>query len=275
MKTLSAQAAVRPLLFVLPLVAIASSADAAMTAIWRTNNNNGTADSMNSYATVATLAGNSNNGSATITGHGGTNGGIANARYTSIFGDFTQGQTTQGYIYKTVYNAQGRVSQIVRYEALASDPMANFRTGNGQVFNLTSPGGTGWDREDDFFADGLGNFYRNGSTGNTTGVTKYTSFNDLVSNTNGTTYSYSNTFGYNDRFFAFEGKFYRTNTGGPNGSVSSFATYNSFSDLLSGTVASTTSSQNWSSGDIFIPVPAPGALALLGLAGLAGRNRRR
>jgi hypothetical protein len=106
-------------------------------------------------------------------------------------------------------------------------------------------------------------------------VTRYTSFANLVDNVGGVTSSYSTTYGFNDRFFGFEGKFYRTNTGGPNNSVSGFAVYNSFADLLSGTVAQTISSANWSAGDMFIPVPAPGAMALAALAGLAGRNRRR
>ena len=261
--------------FVLSAAALAlvSSADAAMTGIYRTSSPSGSASGLTLYSSLSTLAGNS----------GGASGGsispsIADAKYVSVFGDFTQSQTTQGYIYKSVYNAQGRVSQIVRYAALATDPLGNFRTDTGGVtFNLSGFGSSaGWDREDDMFADGLGNFYRNGtsSTGNN-GVTKYTSFQDFVSNTNGTYFAYGTTYGWNDRFFAFEGKFYRTNTGGPNGSVSSFAVYNSFSDLVNRNVAQTINSTNWDRADLFIPVPAPGALALLGAAGLVGFRRVR
>jgi hypothetical protein len=254
-------------------LALATAADAAMTGIYRTSSPSGSASSLTLYSSLSTLAGNS----------GGASGGsispsIANAKYVSVFGDFTQSQTTQGFIYKSVYNAQGRISQIVRYEALATDPLGNFRTDTGGVtFNLSGFGSSaGWDREDDMFADGLGNFYRNGtsSTGNN-GVTKYTSFQDFVSNTNGTYFAYGTTYGWNDRFFAFEGKFYRTNTGGPNGSVSSFAVYNSFSDLVNRNVAQTINSTNWDRADLFIPVPAPGALALLGVAGVVGSRRAR
>ena len=261
-----------PLLSVVAL-AFVSSADAAMTGIYRSSSPSGTANGLTLYSSLSTLASNS----------GGLDGGsinptIADAKYVSVFGDFTQSQTTQGYIYKSVYNAQGRVAQIVRYEALASDPLGNFRSNTGGVtFNLSGFGSSaGWDREDDMFADGLGNFYRNGtsSTGNN-GVTKYTSFQDFLDNTNGTYSAYGTTYGWNDRFFAFEGKFYRTNTGGPNGSVSSFAVYNSFNDLINRNVAQTINSTNWDRADLFIPVPAPGALALLGVAGMVGLRRRR
>jgi hypothetical protein len=254
-------------------LALATAADAAMTGIYRTSSPSGSASGLTLYSSLSTLAGNS----------GGASGGsispsIADAKYVSVFGDFTQSQTTQGFIYKSVYNAQGRISQIVRYEALATDPLGNFRTDTGGVtFNLSGFGSSaGWDREDDMFADGLGNFYRNGtsSTGNN-GVTKYTSFQDFVAGTNGQYSAYSATYGWNDRFFAFEGKFYRTNTGGPNGSVSSFAVYNSFSDLVNRNVAQTINSTNWDRADLFIPVPAPGALALLGAAGVVGFRRVR
>jgi hypothetical protein len=258
----------------LPVAAlfVAGHADAAMTGIYRTNNASGSATNLTGYASLQALA--SNSGAAnplTI------DPSIADARYTSVFGDFVQSQTTQGYIYKTVYGGNGRISQIVRYLADSFDPLANFRNNiGGETFNLSGFGGSGgWDREDDFFHDGT-SFYRNMSTGSgSTGVVRYGSFADLVAGTNGTTFNYSTTYGYNDRFFGFEGKIYRTNTGGPGGSVSGFAVYNSFSDLLTGTVAQTISSNNWSATDMFIAVPAPGALALLGMAGLFGAGRKR
>lgn len=253
-------------------LAVASSADAALTSIWRTNNASGAATNLTGYASLNALAANQPNGATAN-----ISPSINDARYTSIFGDFVEGQTADPYIYKTLYNAQGRISQIVRYSASPSDPLANLRSNTGgEVFNFSGYGSTaGWDREDDMWADGQGNFYRNGtsSTGNN-GVTKYTSFQDFLTNTNGQYSAYGTTYGWNDRFFAFEGKFYRTNTGGPNGSVSGFAVYNSFQDLLNRNVAQTISSANWSSTDIFIPVPAPGAIALLGVAGLVGARRR-
>lgn len=255
------------------LLLAVGSADAAMTSIWRTNNMSGSATLLTGYASVAALgAGQATGATASISPS------ISDARYTSVFGDFVEGQSSEPYIYKTLYNSQGRVSQIVRYSATPSDPLANLRANlGGEVFNFSGFGSTaGWDREDDMFADGLGNFYRNAtsSSGNN-GVTRYTSFQDFLTNTNGQYFSYGITYGWNDRFFAFEGKFYRTNTGGPGGSVSGFAVYDSFQDLLNRNVAQTISSSNWSATDIFIPIPTPGALALLGLAGAFGTGRRR
>jgi hypothetical protein len=150
--------------------------------------------------------------------------------------------------------------------------MANLRTNTGgQVFTLSQ----GWSWEDDFFHDGTA-FYRNATgSGSNFGATRYATFMDLVNNTNGTSHNYSANYGFNDRFFGFEGKIYRTNTGGPGGSVSSFAVYNSFQDLLSGNAAQTINSVNYAAGDLFIVVPAPGAIALMGVAGLIGARRRK
>jgi hypothetical protein len=264
-----------PAVFVLGTLVAGSAAHGALTSIYRTGTNgSGAGDNLIRYASLATLASNS---SGVVTSVSPT---ISDAQYTSIFGDFTQSQTNQGYMYKTLYNSQGRISQIVRYVANSADPLGNLRTNTGgQVFNMTGFGSSGgWDREDDFFHDGT-YFYRNQTvSGGSAGVTRYGSFNDLINATNGTYFNYGNgsnaRYGYNDRFFGFEGKIYRTNTGGPGGSVSSFAVYNSFSDLVSGTVAQTINSANWARGDIFIAVPTPGAAALVGLAGLIARRRK-
>jgi hypothetical protein len=261
------------------VAALTSLANASITSIYKTNaagggSGNGVADTLFRYSSLANVASNTGATSSSISPS------IGDSNYTFIFGDFTQSQTTAGSIYKTLYNAQGRISQIVRYTALSNDPLYNLRTNTGgQVFNMTGFGGSGgWDREDDFFHDGT-YFYRNQTvSGGSAGVTRYGSFTDLINATNGTYFNYGNgssaRYGYNDRFFAFEGKFYRTNTGGPGGSVSSFAVYNSFSDLVSGTVAQTINSANWARGDIFIAVPTPGAAALVGLAGLLARRRK-
>jgi hypothetical protein len=250
---------------------VAGAASGAITGIYKTNaTGSGGADTLTLYGSLAAVAGNSGGVNTSI------NPAISDATYTFIFGDFTQSQTTQGNVYKTLYNSQGRISQIVRYTALANDPLANLRSNTGgQVFNLTGFGSSGgWDREDDFFHDGT-YFYRNRTvSGGSNGVTRYASFSDLVSNANGTLFNYTTTYGYNDRFFGFEGKIYRTNTGGPGGSVSSFAVYNSFSDLVSGTVAQTINSANWSRTDMFIAVPAPGAAALVGVAAIVARRRK-
>ena len=253
----------------------AASANAAITSIYKTNADGGvTANTLYQFSSLANVASNTGSTSASISPS------INDVSYVCIFGDFTQSQTTAGNVYKTVYNAQGRVSQIVRYTALSTDPLYNLRTNTGgQVFNMTGFGSSGgWDREDDFFHDGT-YFYRNQTvSGGSAGVTRYSSFSDLVSASNGTYFNYGNgsnaRYGYNDRFFGFEGKIYRTNTGGPGGSVNSFAVYNSFSDLVSGNVAQTINSANWARGDIFIAVPTPGAAALVGIAGLIARRRK-
>ena len=62
---------------------------------------------------------------------------VADARYTFVFGDFTQSQTTTGYVYKTLYNAQGRISQIVRYVADPVDTLGNFRSNTGEARRST------------------------------------------------------------------------------------------------------------------------------------------
>jgi xanthosine utilization system XapX-like protein len=57
--------------------------------------------------------------------------------------------------------------------------------------------------------------------------------------------------------------------------VNGFAVYNSFADLVIGNVAQTISSVNYSAGDLYIAVPAPGAIALMGVVGLIGARRRK
>lgn len=52
-----------------------------------------------------------------------------------------------------------------------------------------------------------------------------------------------------------------------------FAVYNSFNDLVNRNVAQTINSSNWSATDLFILVRAPGALALIGIAGVVGSRR--
>lgn len=257
------------------LFAAVGTANAELTGMFRTDSPGGTSSNLTYYSSLANLASNSGGAAA-----GSLSATIPNARYVSVFVDFTSSST--GYVYKSVYNAQGRTSQIIRYSIgnapAGNNALANFRTNTGgEVFNLQGFGSfAGWDREDDFFADGLGNYYRNGtnSTG-TSGVTKYTSFANLVSHTGGVYSAYSTTYGWQDRFWSFEGKFYRTNTNSGNSSVTGIAVYNNFQALLSGTVAQTINCVSWSTSDLFIPVPTPGALALVGVAGLATGRRRR
>ena len=255
MKTLLAH--VRPVLLALPVSAIASTAGASVTGIYRWN-----ATSVTSYASLGAWANNQASGSQAAT--------IANMTSTYIFGDFTQ--STPGYVYKTLLRADGAgINQIVRYAAPAGNALANLVSNTGgEVFNLSTVRNV----NDDFFCDGV-SFYRNqsGAVGSPGGY-KYSSFANLVADVGGTYYSYAQgPFSFSDRFFGFEGKIYRTNNGA---SQISYAVYNSFNDLVSGNIAQTvTFSQPYTSGEGFMAVPAPGALALVGLVGLGGGRRRR
>ena len=257
MKTLCAT--VRPVLLVLPIAAIASTAGADITGIYRWN-----ATSVTSYDSLGALANNQASGSQAAT--------IANFTSTYIFGDFTQ--STSGYVYKTLLRADGAgINQIVRYAAPAGNALANLISNTGgEVFTLSGLK----NGSDDFFCDGV-SYYRNtsGAVGTPRGW-KYSSFANLVADVGGTEYTYAQgPFNFSDRFFGFEGKIYRTgNTGA---GQTNCAVYNSFNDLVSGNIAQTvTFSQPYTTWEGFIAVPAPGALALVGLAGVAGgRNRRR
>ena len=257
MKTLLAH--VRPVLLALPVSAIASTAGADVTGIYRWN-----ATSVTSYDSLGAWANNQASGSQAAT--------IANFTSTYIFGDFTQ--TTPGYVYKTLLRADGAgINQIVRYAAPVGNALANLVSNTGgEVFNLS----TVRNGMDDFFCDGV-SFYKNisGAVG-TPGGWKYSSFANLVADVGGTFYSYAQgPFNFSDRFFGFEGKIYRTGSNG-NGQTANYSVYNSFNDLVSGNIAQTvTFSQPYAGWEGFMAVPAPGALALVGLAGLGGGRRRR
>jgi hypothetical protein len=247
--------------------ALTSFANASITSIWRWDSAGGSlATTLTQYSGIATLATGSGTGTTAA-----ISPNINNNQYRYAFGDFTQSQTTAGYIYLTNLDGGGNnMVSITRYLAKSTDALGNFRTNTGgTTFNFSF----NWNKNDDVYNDGT-YFYRNYSGSGSTGSTRYSSFSDLMSNTNGTFFTFSTTYNFNDRFFGFEGKIYRTNTGGPGGSVNGFATYNNFAALVSGTVALTTNSSNWSAGDMFIAVPTPGAMALVGLAGLVSRRRK-
>jgi hypothetical protein len=170
--------------------------------------------------------------------------------------------------YKTVANSGlgSGTNQIVQYGSY-QDLATNT---SGTTFNLQSGGSQqNWSLTDDFFADGLGNYYRNNSPSSS--VAQYPSFTDLVNNTNGSGSSYQSggsgvTWGADNRFFGYEGTFYRTDTNGSG--VTGFVMYGSYADLLSDTrLGTTTSTVSWSASDQFIAVPEPSAWAL-GLCGM-------
>lgn len=165
--------------------------------------------------------------------------------------------------YRTSQTSSG-INQIYQY----GENIQNVLTGNIlSQHNLSQT----WSTNDDFFADSEGNFYRNSSSANgSTGVTRYSSFANLLAGI-GTSLNYGTTYGFDDAFWSYGGKFYRTNTN--SGNVTGVAEYASFDALINRQVT-TTYAGNGSVKDIFMTVPAPGALALLGLAGVATRRRR-
>lgn len=149
----------------------------------------------------------------------------------------------------------------------------------------------GWVGQDQYFADTDGNVYQvffadeDEADGYTDTIRKYNSIADLLAG-NGTDYHCA-TFALSDRFLGVNGKFYRTNTETPflgTPRVVGIAEYNSFADLLSDNASALFGGGIGYAEDLFMvapraalgaTVPAPGVMALLGVAGvLRGRRRR-
>lgn len=185
-------------------------------------------------------------------------GFAANAAATADY-FFTDGTN----YYRTSQSASG-INQIYQF----GSNLSNMITGNViSTHNLSQ----NWSTNDDFWADSEGNFYRNNSGGSgSTSVTRYSSFANLLAGS-GTLFSYGATYGFGDTFWSYGGKFYRTNTN--SGNITGIAEYASFQALLDRQVT-TTYAGGGSERDMFMTVPGPGALALVGLAGLAPRRRR-
>lgn len=182
----------------------------------------------------------------------------ANVAFTADY-FFTDGTN----YYRTSQTSSG-INQIYQY----GSNLTNMITGNViSTHNLSQT----WSTNDDFWADSEGNFYRNTSSGSgSTSVTRYSSFANLLAGV-GTSFNYGLTYGFGDSFWAYGGKFYRTNTN--SGNITGIAEYASFQALLDRQVT-TTYSAIGSERDMFMTVPGPGAIALLGLAGLLARRRR-
>jgi len=182
----------------------------------------------------------------------------ANVAFTADY-FFTDGTN----YYRTSQSASG-INQIYQY----GSSLTNMITGNViSTHNLSQI----WSTNDDFWADSEGNFYRNGSSASgSASVTRYSSFANLLAGV-GTSFNYGITYGFGDSFWSYGGKFYRTNTN--SGSITGIAEYASFQALLD-RQATTTYAATGSERDMFMAVPAPGAVALLGLAGLLTRRRR-
>jgi hypothetical protein len=182
----------------------------------------------------------------------------ANVAFTADY-FFTDGTN----YYRTSQIAAG-INQIYNY----GSNLNNMITGNViSTHNLSQ----NWSTNDDFWADSEGNYYRNNSvSGGNSAVVRYSSFANLLAGS-GTSFNYGVTYGFGDTFWSYGGKFYRTNTSG--GSVTGIAEYASFQALLDRQVTVTYSATG-SERDLFMTVPAPGAIALLCIGGLLARRRR-
>lgn len=243
----------RRLLVAVTSVALAGVvAPANATTFFRTNVSGSNQTSFAEYASLADLAAGND-----ISGGGvDINPDIPTSSY--IFYDGSS-------FYKTTINTSinSGINTVVQYATLAN--LAGDVS--GVTYELKSGGSAAsWSLNDDFYADGLGNYYRN-STANvggvdvSNGVTQYPSFTDFVNNTNGSASTFQSggstiTYGAGDRFFADGGEFYRTSVSG--GNVASFDRYASFADLVTGVSAGTTASSiAWSTSDQFVAVPEP------------------
>lgn len=230
--------------------AAASVIPADPTLFLRTNTVGNNATEFVQYSTLADLA-------------AGTASGLANINFNDhqvndIFWDGTRFHRT--------YQNNGKV-KIYSWDSL-EDYGDNSKV---TISNLSNT----WSANDDFWSDQSGNYYRT-STSNSasSGVTKYSSFANLLSNTGGTFTSFTTNFGLGDRFWAYGSKFYKT-TVGSNG-VSTIKVYGSLEALGANNAESTFSTSiAYSTSDAFVFIPAPGAVALLGMSGLAGQRRRR
>lgn len=247
-------------------------APANATTFFRTNISGSNQTSFAEYASLADLAA----GNAIPGGGVDINPDIPTSSY--IFYDGNS-------FYKTTINTSinSGINTVIQYPTLA-DLAGDV---SGVTYELKSGGSAAqWSLNDDFYADGLGNYYRN-STANvggvdvSNGVTQYPTFSDFVNNTNGSGSTFQSggsniTYGKDDRFFAVGGEFYRTSVSG--GNVASFDRYASYADLVAGVSAGTTASSiAWSTSDQFVAVPEPnsGVLLLAGIGGVWGLTMRK
>jgi hypothetical protein len=243
------------------------------TSIWRLDSMGGSATTLTEYSSIDTLATGADTGvTAAISPH------ISDSRYRYVFSDYKP--NAPWYIYLTNLDSSGEHTvSITRYVADPLDPLGNFRTNTGgTTFNLSKA----WSKNDDFYCCN-GYFYRNTSSiYGSNEVNMYNSFEHLLTDTYRLTSVFSTAYSFNDRFFGFGDAIYRTHTSGADGGVTGFSVYEDWLRLEEGTPTSTTSTSgvNWSRSDMFIMVPnfigvpTPGAMALLGLAGLMSRRRR-
>jgi hypothetical protein len=241
----------------------AASADAALSYVRSANV--GSTTVWTAYSSLADMASNVNGTSA-----GGSSSILS-----------TDGVWTDGtYVYKTTANAQGVGGSYnnlyVRYSSLAN---LNSDTG-GTVFSMTQ----GMYYNEDVVANTTNGWtFRTASFGgsNNVGMYAFNNFTDLLSNS----YFYASGFttgdqnGDNKYWAGTGGTCWRSNFSG--GSVNGFSVFASGPDLYNNVPSQTISSSAGYGADArFMTIessliPAPGALAVLAVAGIGATRRRR
>jgi hypothetical protein len=234
----------------------AASAQAALipaspTLFLRTNTANFNSTEFVQYSSLANLAGGTASGSPTID--------FNDHQVNDIFWDGSR-------FYRT-YISNGSKNKIYSWSSL-EDYGDNSKA---TISNMS----VNWSTLDDFWCDQGGNFYRTRTAaGGSDGVLKYSSFANLLSATGAVYTDFTTNFGLGDRFWVYGDKWYKTTTG--SSGVNTITTYASLAALAANTAESTiNTSVAYSTSDAFVFVPAPGAVTLLGAAGLVGARRRR
>jgi hypothetical protein len=241
----------------------AASADAALSYVRSANFGSFTA--WTAYSSLEDMAANVNGTSA---------GSSSSIRATD--GVWTDGT----YVYKTTANAQGVAGSYnnlyVRYSSLSA---LNSNTG-GTTYSMTQ----GMYYNEDVVANTTNGWtFRTASFGgsNNVGMYAFNNFTDLLSNS----YFYASGFttgdqnGDNKYWAGTGGTCWRSNFSG--GSVNGFSVFASGPDLYNNVPSQTISSSAGYGADArFMTIessliPAPGALALLAVAGVGATRRRR
>lgn len=132
-----------------------------------------------------------------------------------------------------------------------------------------------WSSQVDIWSDQAGNFYRTSVpvSGLSWSITKYTSFTNLLNDFAGAETLLTTAAAVGDRFWVYDGTFYKTTTGG--GHTLSIVSFANLEALAANSPMASISTVAYGVGDTFMFIPAPGAIILLGVAGLASSRRRR
>ncbi len=247
------------------LVAVTLAASAGASTVFVRSHTQGSNTLWTSYASLADMASNT--------------GGTVVGSSSSIIS--TDGVWTDGtYVYKTTADATGVAGSYnnlyVRYSSLND---LNLNTG-GATFNMSQ----GMYYNEDVIANTTNGWYfRTASFGGSAnaGMYAFGDMSSLLSNS----YFYANGFAGGDqngdnRYWAGTGSTcWRSNVVG--GIVTGFSSFASGPDLYNNVPAETiSSSAGYGIGDRFMTIdssliPAPGAIALLAVAGVGASRRRR